>query len=221
MPFEHKLIDLSNKPDDFLDKYQLATGNRRGLVPLLEFGEDDLVVESDVVAKYVAQNIQGVGGKGDELYPKTKEDEKLIDSFLSKWSRVTDTYYSVLTATSQKQVDQNIQSFLSSLKTIDDIFKNQQRSDDENFLLGGTFTYAECISAPWIQRFYVTMPYFRGIDFEKDLLLNNNFECLSNGMGAVCQRQSCIDSKCPEDEMIAACKRYYVSYLSPGASGSL
>ena len=55
VPFKHVLIDLSNKPTEFLDKYQLASGNRRGLVPLLEH-DDNLVIESDVVAKYVAQN---------------------------------------------------------------------------------------------------------------------------------------------------------------------
>jgi hypothetical protein len=40
-------------------------------------------------------------------------------------------------------------------------------------------------------------------------------------MEAVCQRSSCRGSRCPEEEMIAACERYYVSFVSPGASGSL
>ena len=67
--FEHKIIDLNNKPDEFIDLYQRASGgSRRGLVPLLELG-DNLVIESDVVAKYVAQHIEGVDGKGDGMYP--------------------------------------------------------------------------------------------------------------------------------------------------------
>lgn len=81
MQFEHKIIDLNNKPDEFIDLYQRASGSRRGLVPLLEHG-DNLVIESDVVAKYVAQHIEGVDGKGDGMHPNEIEDEMLIDSFL-------------------------------------------------------------------------------------------------------------------------------------------
>ena len=40
-------------------------------------------------------------------------------------------------------------------------------------------------------------------------------------MRAVRDRASCKESICPEGEMIDAAKRYYVSYLSPGATGRL
>lgn len=216
VPFKHILIDLSNKPTEFLDKYQLASGNRRGLVPLLEHG-DNLVIESDVVAKYVAQDI--VGGKGDwGLYPTSEEGKEFVSIFLSEWDSVTDQYYSVLTATSQAQVDRRKFSYIQSLEAIEKLLKQRRTSGD---FVCNNFSYAECISAPWIQRMYVTMPYFRGINFENDILLSNNLNCVSKWMKAVCNRQSCIESKCPEEEMIAACKRYYVSYISPGASGYL
>lgn len=205
-----------------MEKYQHASGRAygAGLVPLLEHGDDNLVIESDVVAKYVAQHIEGMDGKGDDLYPtNNQEDEDLIQLFMKKWARVTDTYYSVLTATSQEEVEMRKASYIQSLEAIDNLLK--QRSDGV-YLLGSNFSYAECISAPWIQRFYVAFPYFRGIDFQEGILLsNNNFDCLSNWMGAVCKRPSCVASICPEEEMIAACKRYYVSFISPGASGFL
>ena len=208
---------MSDKPDDFLETYQRASGRYygSGLVPLLEHG-GNLVIESDVVAKYVSQNIQGVNGKGDDLYPENNEDEKLIELFMDKWQRVTDTYYDVLRATSEKDVERHRHSYIQSLEAINNLL--QQRSDGD-YLLGSNFSYAECISAPWIQRFYVTLPYFRGIDFQEEIL--NNLDCLSIWMGEICNRPSCIDSICPEEEMIAACKRYYVSFLSPGARGSL
>jgi glutathione S-transferase len=215
--FEHKLIDLSNKPRDFLERYQAASGRAygAGLVPLLEH-DGNLVIESDVVAKYVSQHIKGVDGRGNDLYPTNKADEELIKSFMNNWGHVTDTYYSVLTATSEKEVKKRKTSFIQSLDIINNLLK--QRSSGA-FLLGSAFSYAECISAPWIQRFYVTLPYFRGIDFEEDIL--NSFDLLPQWMGAVCGRPSCMVSICPEEEMIAACKRYYVSYISPRASGFL
>ena len=216
--FEHKLIDLSNKPADFLEKYQLASGRSygSGLVPLLEHG-DKLVIESDVVTKYISKHIKGVG-KGDGLYPTNEEDVELINTFLDEWGSVTDRYYSILTATSQKEVDRCVAKWAQRLETIESILKQRTTGD---YLLGTDVSYAECISAPWIQRFYVTLPYFRGINFHDDILLANNLQCLSEWMDKVCNRPSCIESKCPEDEMIAACKRYYVSYISPNASGVL
>jgi glutathione S-transferase len=101
------------------------------------------------------------------------------------------------------------------LAVVDDLLRD--RTGD--FILGENFSYAECIAAPWIQRCYVTLPYFRGIDFEDDIL--SRFDFMSTWMRAVCDRPSCVTSRCPESEMIAACKRYYVSFVSPGATGTL
>eukprot|EP01083_Nonionella_stella_P133090 404646_1 len=97
----------------------------------------------------------------------------------------------------------------SKLETIERILKQQTTGD---YLLGTDFSYGECISAPWVQRFYVSLPYFRGINFQDDILLANNLQCLSKWMNKVCNRPSCIESKCDEDEMIAACKdiMYYI-----------
>ena len=74
------------------------------------------------------------------------------------------------------------------------------------------------MAAPWVQRFFVTLPYFRGIDFD-DVL--RAFDALPGWTRAVRDRASCRESICPEGEMLDAAKRYYVSYLSPGATGRL
>lgn len=177
--------------------------------------EGNLVIESDVVAKYVAQNIDGVGGMGKDLYPENEADIQQIQDFMASWQSVTDTYYDLLRAGSQKEVVKREKDFKNSLVAIDDILKTR----DGPFILGDHFSYTECISAPWIQRFYVTLPYFRGIDFEDDIL--TKMDSMSQWMSSVCSRPSCVDSKCPESEMIDAAKRYYVSFVSPGASGSL
>jgi len=212
-----------------VNKYQLASGGYgSGLVPLLEHG-DNLVIESDIVAKYIAQNIVGGGGEaaaGDFLYPQDNGDDNddnafiLIDEFLAQWYPTTDIYYDLLRARSLKESKRRQKDFMDALMSLEQIFTHEQQHHQGNFLLGDKFSLAECISAPWVQRFYVTLPYFRNIDFPQEME-SMGLERLSRWMQAVCDRPSVVTSKCPEEEMIAAAKRYYVSYITPGAPGYL
>ena len=174
------------------------------MVPLLEHGQE-LVIESTVVARYIAQYVGG-----PELYPRTAEDLERIEGFLLRWNDVETTYYDLLRASSDAQVEDRRALFVDRLAAVDELL------DRAPFLLGD-FSFAECIAAPWVQRFFVTLPYFRGIDFEGDVL--RAFDSLAAWMRAVRDRASCQESICPEGEMIDAAKRYYVSYLSPGATG--
>lgn len=215
MEFQHKIIDLQDKPTEFVSKYREASGGYgSGLVPLLEHG-DNLVIESDVVAKYVAQNIDGRDGMGDSMYPCDEESCEHIENFMQIWDKVTSEYYGLLRANSQEEADEYEAGFTMTLLEVDDLLKKY----DGEFILGQHFSYAECISAPWIQRAFVTLPYFRAIDFENEVL--SKMEHVSNWMKSVCERPSCVATCCPESEMIAAAKRYYVSFISPGAPGYL
>ncbi len=177
--------------------------------------DGNLVIESDIVAKYVAQVIDGRDGMGENMYPEDGEACQHIEKFHQVWEYVTSEYYGILTANTQDEVNIRRESFTKTLIEINDLLKNY----DGDFILGDNFSYAECISAPWIQRAFVTLPYFRGIDFEEDIL--SEMKHVSNWMRAVCERPSCVETRCPESEMIAAAKRYYVSFISPGAKGHL
>lgn len=207
--FDHRLIDLKNKPSDFVAKYRKANGGGgSGLVPLLEVGER-LVIESDVVTKYVGTHLD----KGRVLHPSECSD--LVEEFLQHWQKVTDAYYDCLRATSELEAQESEESFWETLEYLDDHFMQ----DNGDFLLGTDFSVAECICAPWIQRFYVTLNCFRGIDF--DSLAVARVPTAARWMQTVCLRPSVKESRCPEQEMIAACKRYYVSYISERANGLL
>ena len=177
------------------------------MVPLLEHGQE-LVIESTVVARYIAEYVGGL-----ELYPRTAEDLERIEGFLSCWTDVETAYYDLLRASSDAQVEERRAVFVERLAAVDELL------DRAPFLLGDDFSFAECVAAPWVQRFFVTLPYFRGIDFEGDVL--RAFDALPGWARAVRDRASCQESICPEGEMIDAAKRYYVSYLSPGATGRL
>ena len=201
-------------------------GSGTALVPLLEHG-GQYVIESTVVARYIAEYVGG-----PELYPRTPEDLERIERFLARWADVETTYYDLLRASSDAQVEERRALFVDRLAAVDELL------DRAPFLLGDNFSFAECVAAPWVQRFFVTLsgavsgssrrrrshhlprrPYFRGIDFEGDIL--RAFDSLAAWTRAVRDRASCQESICPEGEMLDAAKRYYVSYLSPGARGRL
>ena len=177
------------------------------MVPLLEHGQE-LVIESTVVARYIAEYVGGL-----ELYPRTAEDLERIERFLARWADVETTYYDLLRASSEAQAEERRALFVDRLAAVDELLGARAP-----FLLGEDFSFAECIAGPWVQRFFVTLPYFRGIDFDEVL---RAFDALPGWMRAVRDRASCRESICPEGEMINAAKRYYVSYLSPGATGRL
>ena len=181
-------------------------GSGTALVPLLEHG-GQYVIESSVVARYIAQHVGG-----PELYPRTAEDRERIERFLSIWADVETTYYDLLRASSDAQAEERRALFVDRLAAVDELL------DRAPFLLGDDFSFAECIAGPWVQRFFVTLPYFRGIDFDGVL---SAFDALPGWARAVRDRASCQESICPEGAMINAAKRYYVSYLSPGATGRL
>ena len=143
--FEYKIIDLSNKPQEFLDKYEIAWGGRgaSAKVPLLEYG-DTLVVESSDVAKFTAQNI----GNNTDMYPF--EDAEFIDQFIDAFDLTIQDYYSFLTAMSDTEVEAAKDPLRESLNTLEEFFS----SDDGPFVLGDKFSVAESFAAPWVHRFF-------------------------------------------------------------------
>jgi len=219
--FEHKLIDLGNKPSEFVNKYAAAPGSYgTAKVPLLEYNGDgvseQLVVESDVVTRFVAQHVEGSDKKKDiDLLPYDQQGR--IDSFLGVWESVVSTYYAVLTSSSQKQVTQSLKRFQGALDKLEDTLNDK---DDDTPFVCAKFSVAECVAAPWVQRFFVTLPYYRNIDFEDDIL-NDRYPTVQRWMEAVRTQPSVMASMCPEDEMKAAAERYYVSFVTPGAPATL
>lgn len=224
VPFEHRIIDLSAKPDDFVSKYRKAAGEGAwgsAKVPLLEHGEN-LVVESDLVAKYIAEHVHLDGRFNEDLYPSSSSYDacQQIDAFLEIWLDVVDHYYDILTvppSSGETGVMNTMNVFERSLGALENVLSQNSASKDGAFVLGRKFSLAECIAAPWVQRFYVTLPHFRSVNFQETLL---PFGRTAKWMSAVRRRKSVVESKCPEEEIIAAANRYYVSYITPGSPGA-
>lgn len=206
--FEHKIIDLSNKPPAFVDKYALAVGNTgsRAKVPLLEY-KGKIVVESDVVSKFVAQEI----GSDDSMYPKNDEEARgRVDQFLKAFETAIQGYYAFLSASNEDEVVTGREAFCQSLQGLNDAL-----GDGRPFLLGDTFSVAESITAPWVHRFQVAIPHFRGVELE-DLDVPEN---ISRWMKTVFDRPSVQSTACSNEYLLESTARYFVTYITPGAQG--
>ena len=93
-PFDHVIIDLANKPAEFL---ALSPTPHAAKVPLLELDDGTVVVESVDVARRIATDF------GDRRLLPTGT-ERHVDAFVELWTGwVEHTYYAVLTAQSEAQ----------------------------------------------------------------------------------------------------------------------
>ena len=212
MPFEHKIIDLSNKPPEFLEKYAQASGSTtaRAKVPLLECGGDndtqELVIESDVVAKFVAERL----GSKNVMYPDDERRQR-IDRFLAAFETVTKSYYDLLGARTSAQVEQAKQEFGTALCSLEEHLEGP-------FCLGEQFSVAECITAPWVHRFLVTLPYFRNIVVARDVVLP---QLVATWLQAVANRPSVLETNGNEEYVLKSTQNYFVDYISPGSPAAL
>ena len=77
-----------------------------------------------------------------------------VERFLDLWHPVVDKYYSILTAGSEMSVNKAMDQFVGDLALLNSLLKESEGP----FLLGESFSVAECIAAPWVQRFFVTLP---------------------------------------------------------------
>ena len=74
------------------------------------------------------------------------------------------------------------------------------------------------MAAPWVQRMLLMLPYWRNLD----ILAACDAQGLQRTAAwirAVAARPSVVETCCDEAEMVAASRRYYVDYASPGSRG--
>ena len=247
--FQHRLIELHNKPDELVCKYeQAAHSYGSAKVPLLEHN-GRYIVESTNVVEYIYQNVpRQCNHNNPNRYESNdqrathpcNEDRR---QFLRAWDNVVDAYYNILTCCSEKDVEQSaVPSFQQTLSELEDLLppaevdskQNRWACEEEEFGI------VECIAAPWVQRFLVTLPYYRNIHLQ-DVNDMQSSKISSDGeqgqvensitvavppntaqwMKTVAQHPTVVATECPHDEMLAAAERYYVSWYSPDSAAAV
>jgi glutathione S-transferase len=234
--FEHRIVDLANKPADFVAKYAAAIlgasadpSSVRAKVPLLEYGDDTLVVESEDVIKFIGATL----GTNDDMYPKKTDTDARrarIESFiLQAFESTIRGYYKLMTATNEAEVEAGKLEFCQAL--LYNMAPHIPSSPAGGpFCIGETFSVAECYAAPWVHRFQVTVPYFRGVSMSDVLSSSSeeddaaaaatavNRKKVMAWMNAVCNRPSVLATNGPNnDHLLKMTRTYFIKYVTPNS----
>jgi glutathione S-transferase len=198
--FEHKLIDLANKPAEFETKYATVS-DERSKVPLLEHN-GKIIIESEVVAKYVAVNI--VGKNDIDLLG----DDSEVEGFLKVWQPVQLAFTNTLRAKNDDEVKVAIDSFFQSIEELENYL------DPTTVFVCKSFSLAECLVAPWVHRMFLTLEHFRNIKLGNML---TPYPRTALWMTAVRDRPSVQASAIPMDKLLPSYRKFFVTYVTPGA----
>lgn len=207
MAYDKVLVDLQNKPQEFVDLYALANPlpGARAKVPLLQLDapNDDnqpiMLTESMVVAEYIAEQY----GR-DCLLPSTAKDRATMRLF-TELCGSSFSYFPLLRAKGP-QLEAAVQTFKDGLVAANAFLKHYQSGP---FLMGQQFSLAECVTAPFVQRACTLLPALTGRDEESAVVVNPLDICdelglhhLQQWMQAVLARSSVVATSVPKDEMV-------------------
>lgn len=202
------MVDLQNKPQEFLDLYALANPlpGARAKVPLLEVVTDDMkllyLTESQVLAEYIAEE----HGR-DKILPAKATDRAAMRLF-TELCGSSFSYVPILRAKGQER-EEAIQAFKEGLAKVDAFLKHY---GSDPFLCGEQFSLAECNTAPFVQRACAILPALTANDKEAgedSLVVNPLAICqeldlvhLQRWMEAVLARATVVDTGVPPEDMV-------------------
>ncbi|XP_029639307.1 glutathione S-transferase U20-like [Octopus sinensis] len=152
IPFKYEETDLSNKTEEFLKL------NPRGLVPVLVH-DDKIIYESAVCVEYI-----------DETWPQNPKimmEQPYDKAQVRIWgdyatSKIIPLFYSILRSDpenlgeTQKSFVENIGSFVKAM------------SPTGNFFMGDSFSFADIMVYPWMQRLEV-LKHFKNFEIPSDI----------------------------------------------------
>lgn len=203
--YETALVDLQNKSPEFLSLYAQANPipDARAKVPLLQIGEDTLIVESLIVAEYVAETYQS------SILPTSPERRATMRLFTELCGSLFG-YFPLLRADQGTPFDEALQSFREGLVQAN-AFLAQKGSKQSPFLLDD-FSLAECNIAPFVQRCCTILPAFTGKDgnpLVDPLAICDelNLFRLKQWIEAVLSRPSVVETGVPKKDMIESAER--------------
>lgn len=215
MAFTLVAIPLQEKPESYKALYATVHPNpaARSKVPILEIGEPgepgyQILVESDVVARYVARRW---ASQGTALIPDDPGEEGRMDLFVSTYMELlAPTYMELLAAKSDEQCDKQFGKLVLGLRAVDRALTMHRTANCTGpFVLGERFSLAETLTAPFVVRQLLNFKHHRGVDV---LLLADMLGATAarGWMEAVCARPSVVHTLPAENSLLAL-----APYLQP------
>lgn len=188
------MVDLQDKPDDFVSLYRTAISdpNGRGVVPMLECNDGNTVLaESMVILDYL-----------DDISPTSHTAEQKARSrlFAALFPGRLSSFGILKTEPGSDEEAAAVEKLRADLKAMDSFLVDTP--NDGPFLFGEEFSYAEAAAAPFAQRLAIVLPGVRPNLQPKVWMEEDGLDRLARWMGAVCERPSCVESLPPPDELV-------------------
>lgn len=182
-----------------------------------------MLCESIVVTEYLADEF-GAG----TIQPATPSDRAKARLFTELCSGAF-SYFPILRARGDAaKTDEAKAAFASALVGVEAFLEASAKrrgsgdgmdSSSGPFLLGETFSTAECIAAPFVQRCCTVLPHFCGPELDPFLLCDQlRLPRLSKWMSAVLARQSVVTSGVPSQGMIESTSKMLERFAAAEAA---
>ena len=190
-------MDLQDKPQNFTALYAAACADAsmRAKVPILEVGDGDVLIESGVIVEYL-EDLAPTSSLSVSDRAKARLFATLAQPALSVIPLLK------ADAGSDEEADAVVE-LRQKLQALDD-YLVQHGDSAGPFLLGETFSLAECTLAPFAQRFAAVLPGLRPAIDPYALMTDSGLDRLSVWMKAVTTRESCVSTLPPAEELCAS-----------------
>lgn len=242
--FEHKIVDLQNKPEDFVELYASLhpDPSARAKVPILEHCTRDLeeevlpptpstfptasslydvqVIESNVCAEYIAEAFPDQGHSLLPTRPPDKANMRLLGEI---WQTSgMGSYFPILLAArdgDQARLDQELTKLKAGMVIMDRLLCQYGADPAKTpFFLESGFCLGEVCLAPFVQRLLVTVPHWVGVDV-LDMAEEEGCRRLRRWMQALAERPSTVASGGSKEETIKNFTRL-LEMMKPGGGGA-
>jgi len=194
-------VDLQNKPENFTQLYlkACADGGARAKVPMLEVqdGDTTTLIESMVVLEYLEDIAP------ERLNAKSRANARLFATLFQPAL----SYIPILKAEPGSDDEAAaIDALRTGLRAIDSYLTSHGNAEGP-FLLGERFSLAEAATAPFAQRFAAVLPGLRPDLDPQSLMRDDGLTRLASWLEAVCERESCVATLPPTEELVTNYKK--------------
>ena len=169
-----------------------------------------VLIESMVILEWLEDNAQ------QTYTAEEKATARLWATLVPTWLN----WFSVLRADPGSDDESAAMEKLhAGLRAMDAFLEARSKGGDGPFVLGDSFSFAECATAPFAQRLNTVLPGMRPeLDVSK-YLASEKLRYVSRWMRAVCERPSCMQTLPPKEELQESYEKLMERFKAMPAGG--
>lgn len=197
--FEHRIVDLGNKPKHFKELYASIHPDPTApaKVTIIIDGDTQLI-ESNLVSEYLDSQYQSNGPK---LFPDDPLKAAKVRWFVTLFSETFQPgLFALLRADSDDALQAAQTKLDTALKNLNSFIEQHGSSEGGDFFLGQSYSFADVAATPFVHRASVALPAYRGYDLQK-AIEQQDLTRLGTWLKAALARPS-YKQTAPEDKKI-------------------